>query len=589
MTKLSKNITIQILFHLSFFTIGGAIASAEMFKLKSGIMFEGKVIERTKEYLKIDRGLGVNATYYLDEIESEGPSSESSVVSSSLNNPQRKRLSPDEYFGLRQLFENRQFEELDKSFNSFQKEFEADHLKEDKISDALSIFSSTQETDKILFDEWQKQFPNSFAPYLARAKYYRNLGWEARGGRWATETTNAQFEMMHSYFEVALRECKKALEINPQLLPAYRTIIDVYNVESNDKIEDVINDALKISPESYLIRSLIMIGFTPRWGGSYEKMEEFAKDSDQYLDKNPYLKVLRGFIYEDQGDILENRHESNNKRINTVFKNAFPLLTPMIDTLEKAAETHHEYTDEEKMKVRQAIELYSRAISFGENAGFYKDRADAYMILEDTPAALKDLKRAIELSPLNSDFYESCARIYYDNGDYKSALKFANLADRLGFSPERLVSWKKWASEYLVVLGYQAYQANNYPGAIEKLTDALKFNPSNEQSYYWRGRVKLMQNNYDLALEDFKQATKINPQYFEPYQNIGYIYAKQRRLQESLEYLNKALEIKPNDARTLYDRAHAYHLLGEDKKADIDIKKSCDLGEKEACRISASK
>lgn len=46
-----------------------SFSSAETVKLKSGYIHEGKIIEKTDKYIKLDMGIGVPITYYLDEIE----------------------------------------------------------------------------------------------------------------------------------------------------------------------------------------------------------------------------------------------------------------------------------------------------------------------------------------------------------------------------------------------------------------------------------------------------------------------------------------------------------------------------------------
>ncbi|MCC6759441.1 MAG: tetratricopeptide repeat protein, partial [Candidatus Omnitrophica bacterium] len=325
---------------------------------------------------------------------------------------------------------------------------------------------------------------------------------------------------------------------------------------------------------------------TPRWGGSYETMEEFAEDSDQYLDKNPDLKILRGFIYIDRGDIVKRRAESNSKVISTVAKNAVPLLTSVIDSLATALEKPREYTDEEKENVRKAIELYGRALTFGENASFYEDRAYAYDILKNTSAQLADFKRAIELYPIDPNYYEGCARAYFDMGNYQESLKNAEMSDRLGFDPESLQQWRKWAAAKLIYSGYQSYMDKNYDEALRVINIAVLFKQDFPETYYWRGRVSTMQGREDLAIEDFEQAIKINPDYFDAYHNLGYLYGKGNQLQKSLEYFNKALEINPAHTKALLDRSYTYHLLGNEKKSEEDLKKSCDLGYEQACRIA---
>lgn len=46
------------------------VAFAETIKLKSGRIIDGKVVEHTADAIKVDMGIGVVTTYYLDEIES---------------------------------------------------------------------------------------------------------------------------------------------------------------------------------------------------------------------------------------------------------------------------------------------------------------------------------------------------------------------------------------------------------------------------------------------------------------------------------------------------------------------------------------
>ena len=43
-------------------------ASAEVLKFKSGKTLEGKVVEETDTYIKLDTGIGIPLTYYKDEL-----------------------------------------------------------------------------------------------------------------------------------------------------------------------------------------------------------------------------------------------------------------------------------------------------------------------------------------------------------------------------------------------------------------------------------------------------------------------------------------------------------------------------------------
>jgi len=51
-----------------------SFASAETITLISGKVVEGQVVEKTDEFIKVDSGVGVTTTYYLDEIQGYSPS-----------------------------------------------------------------------------------------------------------------------------------------------------------------------------------------------------------------------------------------------------------------------------------------------------------------------------------------------------------------------------------------------------------------------------------------------------------------------------------------------------------------------------------
>ena len=50
-----------------------------------------------------------------------------------------------------------------------------------------------------------------------------------------------------------------------------------------------------------------------------------------------------------------------------------------------------------------------------------------------------------------------------------------------------------------------------------------------------------------------------------------------------LAFLNRFLELEPEHARAYLERAGTYHHKGEVAKSQADLKRSCDLGNPEAC------
>lgn len=86
-----------------FFTLITAVSFAETITLKSGNVVEGTIVERTDDFIKVDRGVGITVTYYLDEIESIGKNK--NLDSTKLLNQEYGNNVTDEVNGIKQYLE----------------------------------------------------------------------------------------------------------------------------------------------------------------------------------------------------------------------------------------------------------------------------------------------------------------------------------------------------------------------------------------------------------------------------------------------------------------------------------------------------
>jgi tetratricopeptide (TPR) repeat protein len=79
-----------------------------------------------------------------------------------------------------------------------------------------------------------------------------------------------------------------------------------------------------------------------------------------------------------------------------------------------------------KGKYSRALENFDKALSLNTGTNefnIYLNRGVAYLELEETDAALKDITKAIELGPNNASAYHSRGRIYYSTKQYSEAVK----------------------------------------------------------------------------------------------------------------------------------------------------------------------
>jgi len=445
---------------------------------------------------------------------------------------------------LRDMLQNKEFEQLNAVLKEYQNCFKEDQTDEYKVYDAYRTFYLTDPLYEKFFEKWINNSPDKCQPYLALAHYYCAKGWESRGYKFKKDTSEERFEGMRFYFSKAEENLKTALKINPDLMVGYNILINIYNATGNDAAEDkTIESAIALFPHSFLVRYAGAWAKQPRWGGSYKDIEEIAKEAERYSNINPELTALYGLIYYDRGRIYR-----SNKR----------------------------YT--------KAIDLFTEALTFGDHWSIYYERAKIYHFdLKEYNSALEDINRCIELRPVIDEIYRMRSRIYFAKGDYSYSLEDLHTAELLSPGEPSTTKWKEWASKKLLNKGYKLLKTD-IDAAFENYNLSIEFDDDNFESYYQRGFAFNSIEDFKSALSDFNRAIEINPHHFESYRMVDYMLARDKQWDTIIEYWNRFLELEPDHARAYLERAGTYYHNKKFERALDDLGKSCDLGNKEACK-----
>ena len=445
---------------------------------------------------------------------------------------------------LRDMLQNQEFEQLNTILEEYQNDFKEDQTNEYKVYDAYRTFYLTDPLYEEFFEKWINSFPDKYQPYLALAHYYCAKGWESRGHKFKKETSKEQFEGMRFYFSKAEENLKTALKINPDLMVGYNILINIYNATGNDAAEDeTIENAIASFPHSFLVRYTGAWAKQPRWGGSYKDIEEIAKEAERYSSINPELTALYGLIYYDRSRI--NRRNKRYKR---------------------------------------AIDLLTKALTFGDNWSIYYERANIYHFdLKEYESALEDINRCIELRPVINKIYRMRSRIYFAKGDYIYSLEDLHTAELLRPGDPATTKWKEWASKSLLSKGYKLLKTD-IDTTFENYNLSIEFDDDNFESHYWRGLAFNSIEDFESALSDFNRAIEINPHHFESYRMVDYMLARDKQWDTIIEYWNRYLELEPDHAEAYLERAGTYYHNKNFESALDDLEKSCDLGNKEACK-----
>jgi tetratricopeptide (TPR) repeat protein len=181
---------------------------------------------------------------------------------------------------------------------------------------------------------------------------------------------------MGYFFQRGVDDLTAAHRLEPKSIVAYRQMIEIATTQSDRaSARQLIEEAMKLQPNSFLLRATYMHSLLPRWGGSYDAMARFAAESAPYASRNPRIKALAGFADWDKGRLAESEGNKGD-----------------------------------------AIEAYERALQFGNfwqfryQRGAYNSRSD---MNED---ALADFNSVLSQYPQYDDALSERASIEYELG-----------------------------------------------------------------------------------------------------------------------------------------------------------------------------
>jgi tetratricopeptide (TPR) repeat protein len=275
---------------------------------------------------------------------------------------------------VRQALLAKSYDALDRVLAAYGDSVQRDYRVEYRLFDAYGAFGVALPTLEPRLNEWVRMRPKSVAALLARATFYRASGWGARGAALSRETTRQQFQRMNSFFQRAVDDLTTAHRLDPKSIVAYRLMIDMAASQGQIRLSrQMLDSALRIQPYSFLLRVSHMHNLLPRWGGSYDAMEEFADESAPFAKRNPRIKALKGFVDLDRAEKFEGDDQNGD-----------------------------------------AIEAYQRALRFGDYWEFRYQRGSYYSRSDLDEEALEDFNAVLLQHPQSDDALNSRARVEYE-------------------------------------------------------------------------------------------------------------------------------------------------------------------------------
>lgn len=215
-----------------------------------------------------------------------------------------------------------------------------------------------------------------------------------------------------------------------------------------------------------------------------------------------------------------------------------------------------------------------------ESADFYYTKACVYYNLEEYEKGLENMLKAGELGYSNVyDMNLQLADLYFMLGDYKNALKHAQIAVKIydddydvyyqlakiyvamNKNGNLLKTLKKCVAhgfqDELIYGGMAlaAYNMKKYHKALEYVNQALIFNKDTAANNFMKCQILTDMDKTEAALESCMKAIEANSGVSEFYTRCSYLYTNLKDYNKALKYANIAIAVNPDDS-------YAYYLKG---------------------------
>ncbi len=145
-----------------------------------------------------------------------------------------------------------------------------------------------KQTDEAYWRRWDRTItkwinanPNSYTAHLAYARMLLNRGWSHRGGGFSNSVTPDKWALFNEYTERARSHLETSKKIAAKDPNWYALMITVGYRQSwpETRIASLFQEGLERNPYYQQIYFASLDYFAPKWGGSAEKIEEFARSA----------------------------------------------------------------------------------------------------------------------------------------------------------------------------------------------------------------------------------------------------------------------------------------------------------------------
>lgn len=174
--------------------------------------------------------------------------------------------------------------------------------------------------------------------------------------------------------------------------------------------------------------------------------------------------------------------------------------------------------------------------------------------VKDRETIIREANRRLSSNPKDPVALESLADLYYDEGDFKKAMRtYQLLLDQAGTAVD--LDQAKLNLRY----GLSAMKNENWVEAYKGLMIARSKDPENFEVNSNLGRLEFMRKNYEKCIGFLQRTLRAQPDHADSLKFLGQSLYRLKRYSEAAPYLKQAVAARQDDKESLYALARCQY------------------------------
>jgi tetratricopeptide (TPR) repeat protein len=331
---------------------------------------------------------------------------------------------------------------------------------------------------------------------------------------------------------------QRAVELNPQLSPAYHNLGEIFsNQQQWEAAIAAYRQAIAVKAENgrshYGLAKAL---------GALERWEEAATAYRQAIQ----LNVTSTEIYHQLGDALQKLQRWEEAA--TAYRQAIALNADN--------SWSHNNLGDALTKLQQweeAVVAYRRAIALNpEFPWSYYNLGDVLIKLQRWEESVSVYRCAVKLNPQLPGIEKKLARAFRERA--RLDLDVAANWDRLAITanPDEVEAELQFLDIKLhtpgcyLELGKRLVEQNRLDEAISIYKGAIDVSPDDPEIYFQLGKAFAQKKDPERALAAYRRAVEVDPKHYWSHHHIAEILAKKGQLNEAIDSYSRAIETNPS-------------------------------------------